>query len=727
MRYYKEARIVTEGAGAQAFIPEGRKQLGLLLNLMSYQKLKQLVRYIRYADGTFIEVSSMFGMQTIRIVRPTTTQHGDSLYMESGLLLYDPAEVVYPLDVYIGTDITSYGGTNIPGTSPVATEYLNGKATAMEDEALPNEFCYRWSDVWTPPHDGIKYPSEIQNDNSVFIAELGASNEATKPELYSGLLRLAVQAKLGAGVNPDALVPDSWGGRMLPYRYGLVRTSDYTYFLVNISNVAGCRAARLITKMPCVLEWLRAGTLNDDDARRFEAWLLSTAVVEVDEDNNQIVFDVVSAAAFLDVLDGRSALSPTGWHYGYGDNAVAGIVTYKIGDGSSNSEYYWETTLAEVVFTFTESDNVWSIHGSLSVLEADVYFVNKLPNNLLWVRDDSTGSTCLFRPPVGVVVNTGISIDAPVAVFYGKDGERKVLRYSFEPYDAIDDPITDVDFPPVCGSGTSNAIKEIYKNAGGIGGWYVQGGTTGATGSTSTEITNDEYFMDINVGATADTVFSNVVCGALAPCNSSTPTECSNSVSLRLLYDVRGGSGSGYRITKAHTSVLRSHVCVLSMGDVDACYFIEAESGDLTTTTSNYEPNLPQVFTGIVRTADSFAYNAVVVLQGIHNSYYYVSFDEYDSRLVSTGLIFDITEYADLKNAVFFSSDGLQDCVGDYATWRQFLTVPVLDLCGAPGMYSSVSYGGDMFYYAEPGTEVVLGGYDTTVFDTFYRRWLGWA
>lgn len=68
MRYYKEARFRFSGDYARLWIGEGRKQLGILLNLMAPAGLKQLSRKLKYNDyDTTIEVSSVFGVNEIRI------------------------------------------------------------------------------------------------------------------------------------------------------------------------------------------------------------------------------------------------------------------------------------------------------------------------------------------------------------------------------------------------------------------------------------------------------------------------------------------------------------------------------------------------------------------------------------------------------------------------------------------------------------------------------------
>jgi uncharacterized membrane protein len=64
------ARVRLSGDGAQAFIGVARTQMGILKELMSFGGLPQLSRTVTMADGTVINVSSVFGQDTIRITRP---------------------------------------------------------------------------------------------------------------------------------------------------------------------------------------------------------------------------------------------------------------------------------------------------------------------------------------------------------------------------------------------------------------------------------------------------------------------------------------------------------------------------------------------------------------------------------------------------------------------------------------------------------------------------------
>lgn len=65
-------RYITSGNEfvAKGLLGAGRHQLSILKNAMSFQKLKQLQRTVRFNDGTIIKCSSCFGQDTINVFVP---------------------------------------------------------------------------------------------------------------------------------------------------------------------------------------------------------------------------------------------------------------------------------------------------------------------------------------------------------------------------------------------------------------------------------------------------------------------------------------------------------------------------------------------------------------------------------------------------------------------------------------------------------------------------------
>lgn len=65
-------RYITTGdeKAARSLLGEGRHQLSILKNAMSFQKLQQLQRTVRFDDGTAIRCTSTFGQDNIEVFVP---------------------------------------------------------------------------------------------------------------------------------------------------------------------------------------------------------------------------------------------------------------------------------------------------------------------------------------------------------------------------------------------------------------------------------------------------------------------------------------------------------------------------------------------------------------------------------------------------------------------------------------------------------------------------------
>lgn len=81
---------------------EGRHQLSILKNLMSFRNLQQDQRLVHFADGTIIKCLSCFGQDVINIFVPQVFVGGAPEYREREEITYYPA-----FEAYDGTDITA--------------------------------------------------------------------------------------------------------------------------------------------------------------------------------------------------------------------------------------------------------------------------------------------------------------------------------------------------------------------------------------------------------------------------------------------------------------------------------------------------------------------------------------------------------------------------------------------------------------------------------------------
>jgi len=251
-------------------------------------------------------------------------------YMESGLYSL-PGVPSFPLPVYAGTALASYiagAGTPMPEIVPAESHHLIGYAPTC-----------------TGPT--ITLDGSSSYDSEVYTASVGALEDAnTWASNYTGLLRLAVQAKVGAGRDVEELTP--WG---LDGSHGLLRTDTFDYFTIKASS-SGVNARKMKTRLLCVKNWLtqyKAGSLSmtDADAIRFESYLLST--IEVDDTTSDV--ELINAAGVANVYGGRNPFAYA-WHFSRNWENAAAIVTYQVGAGATAGSYYWESTLAELAFHF---------------------------------------------------------------------------------------------------------------------------------------------------------------------------------------------------------------------------------------------------------------------------------------------------------------------------------------------------------------------------------------
>lgn len=97
---------------------EGRHQLSILKNLMSFQNLKQDQRLVSFADGTIIKCLSCFGQDVINIFVPQVFVGGEPEDREREEITYYPALEVYDSphggSTYMGVVLCKGGGFNPP-------------------------------------------------------------------------------------------------------------------------------------------------------------------------------------------------------------------------------------------------------------------------------------------------------------------------------------------------------------------------------------------------------------------------------------------------------------------------------------------------------------------------------------------------------------------------------------------------------------------------------------
>jgi len=120
--------------------------------------------------------------------------------LDSGVYGHNWTSSATPIECYIGTTIDGYAGTTVPGATP-ATRYLIGRGgsgfwpTAMQSTTVGSNGTY---------YDSTSYKDSISTHMS--CGGLSSVGAELTPSRYTGLMRLAVQAQIGAARNPDRMV-----------------------------------------------------------------------------------------------------------------------------------------------------------------------------------------------------------------------------------------------------------------------------------------------------------------------------------------------------------------------------------------------------------------------------------------------------------------------------------------------------------------------------------------
>jgi len=190
-------------------------------------------------DGTQITVTATLnGPVPLFVVRANSPSMGASIgeavvvrQLESGLLLIPTgAALSFPLQIEAGTELLDYfsgPGTLVPCTE--VYQYLQGVAETAAQACVDELFLLDWKEL-PPATDNPDWLLDLQNlypshvYRSALTSELQYDMEfaqqTTIPSRYTGLLRQAAAAKLGAGrLITELGVLDQMGA-------GLIRDND---------------------------------------------------------------------------------------------------------------------------------------------------------------------------------------------------------------------------------------------------------------------------------------------------------------------------------------------------------------------------------------------------------------------------------------------------------------------------------------------------------------------
>lgn len=168
---------------------EGRHQLSILKNLMSFQNLKQLQRIARFEDGTIIKCLSCFDQDVVEVFVPLPVGEKEVMPRERIEIAIYPAFEVYDGNTYssnfIGIVLCRGGGFE-PPYEFIAKESLPRDLVDEPQGELPEERM--WWDYYRGDLDDIAIPKSRRLED---IAPVGIA-EPVKVNLSSTVSTLSV-------------------------------------------------------------------------------------------------------------------------------------------------------------------------------------------------------------------------------------------------------------------------------------------------------------------------------------------------------------------------------------------------------------------------------------------------------------------------------------------------------------------------------------------------------
>lgn len=696
------------------------------------EMIESIIRYrLRDKLGAATPKTPVLGGIGVAYAPDDYTDKDRRLYMDTGMAVQSVSDQflnIDPITVYAGQQLQDYAGTVMPDST---TDYLIGEGTGPD--------CPTFADTWTWGSEGeyVSAPNIGTDMGALLFSACGT------PGKYSGLLKLAAQAKLGAGRSPAEL--SAWYRfpcSLDPISDGLFKDDNGVYWAIR-TDEDGCKCAKLTTEnehAQCMHDWVQNGDLTEDDATRAEAYVMST--LEPEKVGGSIVeYTLLTAEEIADVYVNN--LSPLGnvwgWAYSRGHLGVdeglvneAVIVTHRV---------YWDigvvkysqATLARVEFDLTGA-----VPTAVLVIDEQ---------DIQW--EPSTGDL-IFYPTYSTVEGPKLcyverftfdsvpqGVDAPIYAFYREDG-LEVLRYSYRaPGNWSNDGAH--NFPGCCGCGSSQDYETMNISGN-------RGGLAGEIYTDRTEVRlNTFQFSDNNALISYRRSVMSVGGSGHRTCNGGLNTNIPTQVKIQAdytacsgttsddwpglgnyRYELDIGSASGFvEEYTARAGPIR-RIAIIPHGDREAVYLAETfESTYMleNTTTPIVNPSNPiacyitiidrdtelviDSFPSLVSYAGGFGIGTLPCSTAV-NALYDTSSTvigetgPYKGRMNEVALV--------TSKGVIRSTEGMSTDYDDWYEWYEvYLQLPPLDNCTGKTQWTQTSFfHGDAFFSVGPSTSKAL-------------------
>ena len=757
----------------------GRTILADLKLGMRFQALRQGRRRVVLPDGTRIEAISVPGQDVVVIraqeagVVQGQAEQKVSCIMETGLVVVavdfsgEPlawvewsgaegtaavAGYIPPLLIYAGAGLQEYfegDGTVLPGGEHADVDAPVYLVQGIDDPALT---CPQDPDRSIPdwPTDAPELGAELQTlmsltryeaySSVVYIEHqklLAITHYCSPPGRYSGLLKLAAQAKLGRGSSPVALA--AWSDtlcRLESGRDGLFRDEAGVYWLFRI-DVNGCYAHRMRVAdcMLCVDQWIKDGLGSAEDLVKYQALVFSALT----PDPQYADVELVSGDVLQDVYDPnvasndyyKNALGLWGWHYshghlGTGDGELyeASIVTHEYG---KTTTAYRSAYRYKIVFDLNGDVPT----AAFSVEESGVQWEPSVNDLIFYPHAGVDGNKLCYVARSTSSVPQGAN--APLYCWYYPDKEMEIIRYSWRVTD--NSPSADDGHSKLCGAGVYNHLQTRPPAPGPQSKAFAGGITADVAGvGDETQIpfglgiwVYDEIYMEASsTGScswTGERLPQVTIWAKSSVCNgfdtNSWPTAGVKHTWIE-------GFGSGWR----NESYIRGNdvngvrILIIPHGECEAVYLAELFAASMQyQDRSRYDdPSISYGRTLIVQvdlSKDGFNQEVRAPLQPLNNlpmtncggSFYIAGFDSVYLGICCGGQTYETANAVLITNhGVFNADDGYLS--KDYDDWHEWiLYTEGFSYCESVEQWTQVSYVQPEVYYSYgPSIEKALIG-----------------
>lgn len=411
-----------------------RKQLDMLLKRMKTTGQKFGKGIKRLPDGTVVEfIANLNGPQPIllaSVISGSGEQEQILCYFESGWLVFEDRIEEIEGDepaVYVGDKVWS---TNkiLDSSRSFLSEYLDREKGVENHKFLPQ---YR-------------------------------------PELFSGLTRLLVQALTSANRSILELVPSSWlwyldpdypggPGNELRKRLGCIRDPSQNYWLVFVKDSGGIEAVKL--------NHPKESADDKETQSRLDVCNLQNA--ELPEQTPVIVVDG-GDVDYVDFQDSDYELGPWGWCWRYqkrgelDENICGAVGGHMEKDIVETGTIIFRNAYLSIEFVENEETKEIVPVGTFKFdKEEDQVDLGLIPSIYsIWEIDYTRAKRILRMKAIELGDETEVPI--PILAYYSSEGKLNTVDYVYNPADAVYE-LNETINTPGCGGDPAISIRNIRR------------------------------------------------------------------------------------------------------------------------------------------------------------------------------------------------------------------------------------------------------------------------